>query len=158
MPDVITEAADTLNSLAASAVAEVTETMAFLCAEPIAPGVPALPPPEPCVCLTMVFSGPVSGDVQVIAPKCLGGMITANVLCSDADHNDALMEFLNMTCGVLFRSAADRFKARFEIGLPKLENFDVHEGWQEFISRAGASVMDIEGVTIAVAVSVSGGK
>src|SRR5688572_12521455 len=137
----------TLNTLTGPAVAEVVETMAFLCAAPLPDGVPAPAPAEACVKLTMPFTGPVAGVVEIVAPESLGSMMTANLLCSDSEKHDALLELLNMTCGLLFRSASVRFNGRFDIALPKLEDFDADASWDAFVSRAGVSFMDIEGVT-----------
>ncbi len=159
MPELLNDVLQTLKSHAAGALTEVAETMAFLCAIPVAEDDAAqVSPPTDAVRLDMSFSGPMSGRVEVVAPEALGAMILESMLCADAvdtqqARHDALLELMNMTCGALFHNASSELGATFNIGLPQLQPFDATENWAAFTAQAGVSILDIDGLAVAIRVS-----
>jgi hypothetical protein len=164
MPELVVDLLQALREKAPTAFGEVIETMAFLCAAPVAASdAHDMKSDGPFVRLSMRFKGPITGTVDIVSPEALGAMMVDNMLSSDAAgsvraRRDALLEALNMTCGVLFRDASLLCDAQFEIGLPQLQQFDAASQWLEFISSAGTTVLDVEGVIAAISVACDGDK
>src|SRR5689334_3895676 len=95
-----------LHNRVAQSLTDALETMAFVTAEPAPPGAPA---PDAALRITLAFSGPLSGVVELIAPDALGTLMVDNIATSPAESTpqaaeDALKELLNVTCGSMFRS------------------------------------------------------
>src|SRR2546423_114219 len=155
MPEVLTDIFATLNQLAGPALSEVMETTAFICPLQLPDEQPEQGNASRRVRLTMPFTGAATGAVEIVADSGVGVLLAANVLCADTASistqasNDALLEFLNMVCGVLFRSAAERLSVRFEIGLPRWEPLDSVEQSR----RSVATRLDVEGMTVAIVVA-----
>ena len=158
MPGTLT-VANSSNRLAAEALVEALETMAFITAMPADPGVDA---PSSAWVIRMPFRGPFRGVVEMVAPPGLGALLASNLFGPDADPSasldrsmDALKELLNITCGLLFRKLRTP-QAAFDIGLPELCKFDATAEWGPFVSRAGASVLDAEDNLVAIHVKAGG--
>ncbi len=144
---------NTCESLLTESLSEALETMAFIMVMP-----PAEEPaaPQEAVQVTMQFTGPKSGTVELMAGKDFLIAMAANVLGVDPGEEeaqakgvDAFREILNTTCGVLLPKLASSPADVFNVTLPEDESFTGPEHWQKFLSQEGAVVLDADGSPLA---------
>jgi len=150
---------DKLNQRAVDSLAQAMETVGF-----IVPAAAERPSPGPAHALlvSMPFSGPVSGVVEMVAAEELGTALAANTLTAETDGTpaaqraeDALKELLNITCGALLCGAGADEGRPFDISLPRLAAFDSALEWQGFIATPGAHVLDADGALVAIRVKAA---
>lgn len=140
------------NSQLVESLAEALETMAFVSLMP--PEQPIQPPSE-AVYVQAEYNGPRRGRVELVASIDLGKLLVANTIACDpesADEQpspvDALVELLNVTCGVLLRRTGPGL--RFDSVVPRVLPFDTQSQWQDFISRDGCDVVLADGHVVAI--------
>lgn len=123
----------------AAVVAEVLEKQAFMFAEPSSEleseGTRFLH-------AQMGFSGPVVGDLEVVAPWELCATLAANALGVEMEDEsagqlagDTFMEFLNVTCGQLL-TALYGTGEEFWLSPPRVNELDA-AGWAQAGQRPG---------------------
>lgn len=135
---------------------EALETMAFVSLTPMdEPG--ACPPGA--LLVSVRFSGPIRGAVELVASGAFGVMLAGNILGTTPDDPDAaqggpdaLKELMNVVCGVLIKKSARSPDAVFEMAVPRIVEFDGAAGWADFIAQPGCAVVDADGFPIAARV------
>ncbi len=146
-------------NILAEAFSEALETMAFMMVMPLEE---ELPIPHEMVKVSMQFTGPVSGTVEIMGGKDFLVAMAANVLGIDPEDEevqtkgvDAFREILNTTCGVLLPKLASSPADVFNVTLPADESFAGQEHWQKFIGQQGTTVLDVDGNPLACRLSLS---
>jgi len=126
-------------------LAESLELMAFIMLDPVTEPPAA---PEEAVVVSMGFSGPVSGSVQVIAPRAFATMLSANVLGSDPSDEDALVkaddclkELVNVVGGALMPKLSTSPDDVFKLELPTLRTMDDSE-WTSISATSQLAMAD----------------
>jgi len=150
---------ETSENILPEAISEALETMAFMTVMPIEE---EMPYPSENIEATMSFSGPVSGEVKILAGVEFAHMIAANVLGVDFDDpeaqsksTDAFKEMLNTVCGVLLPKLARSSADVFDVTLPEAQEISGQEKWEEFLATSGATVLNIDENLVAVRLSIT---
>ena len=145
---------ETCETLLIESLGEALETMAFMSAMPPEEQEKALRPMQ-AVRARMTFSGPVKGEVEVMAGRAFVQMLAANVLGVDESDPeaaqkgvDALQEMVNTTCGILLPQLVTPENDQFDVSLPESQEAD-EATWEAFVSD-GATELDVEGELVAV--------
>ena len=150
---------ETSENILPEAISEALETMAFMTVMPIEEEMP-----YPCQSIeaTMSFSGPISGEVKILAGIEFAHMIAANVLGVDfgdpeaqSKSTDAFKEMLNTVCGVLLPKLARSSADVFDVTLPQAQKISGQEKWEEFVATSGATVLNIDENLVAVRLSIT---
>jgi hypothetical protein len=111
--------------------------------------------------VSMPFSGPVSGAVEMVASDTVGAELAANILAiapndpaAKGHARDTLKELLNVTCGLLLPKLVESQSTNrpFKIALPRLEDFDGPARWQNFVATGEPCVLNVNGELIALRV------
>jgi hypothetical protein len=128
------------------------ETMAFFCCEPASEDALS---PEDAVSVEMVFKGPQSGTVQIVASKFFGQRLASNALCcgvTDPDAieraEDSIRELINVVVGALMPRIAEKKSDVFSLSLPSARAFDSNAEWEAFAHGEGVCLIDAEGETV----------
>ena len=132
-------------------LAEALQTMAFVSIEP---------PPEQDVAPTdadlyrLPFSGKISGEFQMVAPRRLGQSLAANMLALDPAGEeaiqraqDAIKELCNITAGLLLRQLCDPYADDLQMGLPQAGQLSPAD-WPQFVGSA--VLVQAEGLPVAL--------
>lgn len=139
-------AADNLNQ----AVMETLETMAFCTLMPFQEESII---PETGVLVEIQFQGPWRGVLQLWGGKILGEMLAENIGCleeiDEQSATDAWQEICNVVCGLLLPSLANDPAAVFDITVPRVVHDATMPTWENFITRSGTQVFDIDGYALA---------
>lgn len=143
---------ETLDSILVETLAEALETMAFIALSPTED--PNSCPAE-AVKLSIAFTRPDPGSIELVAPLSLGRMLSSNVLGLEPDDpaategaGDALAELLNVTCGSILMKLASTSTEPFQMTIPKACPFDPAD-WAKFIEGQTA-VLEADGHKIAI--------
>jgi hypothetical protein len=145
-----------INALAADALVESLQTMAFISAAPPEQvGDSPCPPPDGRRVI-IEFTGPTSAVLELFAPAALGAVLAANLIACGPDDaaaieraDDALKELMNVACGALING-----EEGFEMGIPFVATITPDE-WRSVTSASGeAAVLDAEGCLLAIRVRV----
>jgi hypothetical protein len=151
MPDLYTSAT-------MEALVQAMETMAFTtptCADA------SLSPTSDAILVSMPFTGPISGTVEMVTSETVGAGLAASILAlapndpvAKCHAQDALKELLNVTCGVLLPMLAGEQLANrpFKMTLPRLEHFDGESHWQSFAAADETCILNVDGGLIALRV------
>lgn len=146
---------ETLDSILVETLAEALETMAFIA---LSPTEDPLLPPEETVKLSIAFTRPDPGSIELIAPLALGRMLSCNILGLEPDDpaaaegaGDALAELLNVTCGSILMKVAATSTEPFQMTIPKATPFPAQD-WAKFIDGPTA-VLEADGHKIAIRAS-----
>lgn len=136
-----------------AALVESLEQMAFIMVCPLEGQLEASQDP---VLVSVEFTGPVQGRVELLASKGLGAAMAANMLAGSAEDSqvveqadDTLRELLNVTCGALLNEWTGKLKGRFRMQIPKVAAI-TRDQWEELASASGFSALDADGHAIAV--------
>src|SRR5690349_6898147 len=93
------------NSPLVDALVNAMEMMGFL--SPL-PADPSAPPPSRAFLVSMPFTGPICGSIEMVVSEEVGINLAANILATTPSDpaaqnyaQDALKELLNVTCGLL---------------------------------------------------------
>jgi hypothetical protein len=137
---------------AGQSLVDSAETMAFVSL------VPAELPcgvPSEALLVSIAFTGPFAGRVELLAPEAFGALLAANMLgCEPSDPDaagravDALKELMNVTCGDLLRKIGQA--GGFEMGLPRVEKLVDAAGWGPYLKSNAGSAFDAEGHLVAI--------
>jgi hypothetical protein len=149
---------DMHTSSAMESLVRAMETMAFT--TPTLAD-PSLNPSPDSFQVSMPFTGPICGAVEMVASEKVGIGLAANILATTPDDpaaqrfaKDALKELLNVTCGLLLPTlvpkGSDAFP--FQMTLPQLVVFDCQTQWRAFAAASDTCVLDVEGSLIALRV------
>jgi len=150
---------DTHISPTMGALVRAMETMAFT--TPIQAD-PSLSPSADSLLVSMPFTGPFSGTVEMVASERVGIGLAANILATDPEDpaaachaGDALKELLNVACGLLLARLAPQHSEAtpFRMTLPQLTVFDSQTQWPEFTAGCDACVLDVNRELIAMRVT-----
>jgi hypothetical protein len=121
----------------------------------------SLSPAADSLLVSLPFSGPVSGTVEMVTSETVGAGLAANILAIAPNDpaakrlaRDSLKELLNVTCGLLLPTLVDSqpTKRPFQITLPRLEDFDGQTQWQNFVATGETCVLNVDGRLIALRV------
>jgi hypothetical protein len=120
----------------------VLEQLAFMFAEPAGRDAFAAPDGE-WLALSMGFSGPLSGALQLAVPPGLCVALAANMLGMDDDDEeaadkglDAMKEVLNVTCGNILTELAGT-EPVFTLTIPEVKPLDA-PGWADWLADPAA--------------------
>jgi hypothetical protein len=149
---------DMHTSATAEALVQAMETMAFT--TPTWADA-SLSPAADSVLVSMPFSGPVSGTVEMVASEAVGAGLAANILAiapndpaAKRHARDTLKELLNVTCGLLLPTLVDSPSTNrpFKINLPRVKNFDSQTQWKNFVATSESCALNVNGGLIALRV------
>lgn len=149
---------DTHTSSTMDSLVQAMETMAFTTP---ALADPSLFPSPDSLHVSMPFTGPICGTVEIVASEKVGISLAANILATTPDDpaavryaRDALKELLNVTCGLLLPKLVPKESAasHFRMTLPQLEVFDCQTQWPAFAASADTCILDVEGRLLALRV------
>jgi hypothetical protein len=136
------------------ALAEALETMAFVSPEPLTEDVPA---PERAECLTIRWSGPSAGQLQLATPRSFGELLAATILVLEPGAPeaaqravDALQELCNITTGALLSRLCDLPDDAPEMSLPGATVLTDAAAWRDFVGQPQTTVLLAEGYPLAV--------
>jgi hypothetical protein len=150
---------DLHTSRAIDALVLALETMTFT--TPILADSSLSPSPDSML-VSMPFTGPICGSVEMVASETIGLLLAANILATTPEDpaakcyaQDALKELLNVTCGLLLPTLVPKESAAipFRMTLPELASFDCQTQWQAFAAASDTCVLDVEGRLIALRVN-----
>lgn len=149
---------DMHTSSAVDSLVRAMETMAFT--TPTLAGPSFYPSPD-SVLLSMPFTGPFCGTVEMVASEKVGIGLAASILATAPEDpaaqryaRDALKELLNVTCGLLLPTFVPKESdgTPFRMTLPQLTDFDCQTQWQAF-AACDTCVLDVDGSLIALRVT-----
>ena len=150
----------TNDQMMTEALSEALETMAFMMVMPIED---PLPSPAEAVCVTMDFTGPTSGQLQLAAPTGFLDVMTGNIIGCDHDDPqiagrgvDALKELLNTVGGVLLPKLATSLADVFQVTIPQAVEWTSEKQWDEFVSHPDVAVFDVDCDPVALRMSMAG--
>ena len=122
---------------------------------------PSLYPSPDSFLVSMPFTGPICGSVEMVASEKVGIGLAANILATTPEDpaaqryaRDALKELLNVTCGLLLPTLVSKESNAnpFRMTLPQLTDFDCQTQWQAFAAASDTCVLDVDGGLIALRV------
>ena len=123
----------------AAVVAEVLEKQSFMFAEPSSD---LESQSARFLHAQMGFSGPVVGDLEIVAPRELCAILTANALGVEMEDEsagqlaaDTFMELLNVVCGQLLTTVYGTGE-QFWLSPPRVDELDP-AGWTRACQRQG---------------------
>ncbi len=142
------------------AVSEALETVAFMMAMPPEEELPA---PSDNILASVQFNGPVSGTIEILAPLEFVHTMAANIMgldtyedeIQDDKAEDAFKELLNITCGILVEQLASSPTDMFNIGIPRVKNNLKLNDWNEFVNTGETTVLDVDGLCVAVKFTIN---
>jgi hypothetical protein len=141
-------------STAAQSLADAVETMAFVS---LMPPEQRSPLPPDLLRVSISFTGPRAGSLELIAPAAFGALLAANMLgCDPTDPDaagraaDAMKELMNVTCGDLLPKIAAGHPRGFEMGLPQVQTLDDPAAWEAHLDAEPGNLCDAEGHLVAV--------
>jgi len=140
-------------------VTEAFETMAFMLAMP---PMDELPAPADSILVTMSFSGPVSGTVELCAPSDIAKLIAANIMGLEPDDEtlsekglDAIKEMLNTTCGLLLPRLAESPADVFQVTIPAAQPCSDSSQWEQFTAQSDTAILEIDGTPLACRITLT---
>jgi chemotaxis protein CheY-P-specific phosphatase CheC len=144
---------DVQESPVAASLAEALETMAFISALPVDElGEPG----EALTLVTVGFTRPNPGRLELLAPRALGRLLAENILGPEdmesfqpSQGDDALGELGNIACGALLRRFSNQSHEPFQMGIPDLAPFT--GDWADFCRDS--AVLDADGHVLAIRAS-----
>ena len=143
------------NNLMAQALVQSLETMALVTAVPIDDDMVI---PKETVLAQIDFTGAQKGSIQILAGMDLCGILAENIAAIDTSNHqaalDAVKELSNVTCGLFLPLVVSSTADVFDITVPTVETFDNPLQWDEFVSDANTSVLNIEGHALAARLTV----
>jgi hypothetical protein len=122
---------------------------------------PSLYPSPDSFRVSMPFTGPICGTVEMVASEKVGIGLAANILATTPEDpaaqryaQDALKELLNVACGLLLPKLVPKEidATPFRMTLPQLAAFDCQGQWQDFAAARNVCVLEVEGGLIALRV------
>lgn len=135
-------------------VMQSLETMAFVMAEPISPPVDS--PINP-IGVSLKFTGPKHGRVEIIASREFTLVLAANVLGIDPSEEDAhekaddcMKELVNVVGGALMPHIADSETEQYKLSLPTLHSVDTELDWPNIAACPSTQLLNAEGHILAV--------
>lgn len=136
--------------LPGEAVTEALETMAFM--TPLPPDDEATAPQNPLL-VTMSFSGPSRGSMEILAGMDFCAALARNIAATDDVNEivcaDALKELCNVTCGLALPRLAMSATDVFDVTVPSIRDGGETPSWSQFRELPGAAVFNIDGFLIA---------
>jgi len=139
------------------ALSEALETIAFMM---VMPPEDELPAPSQGVQVTINFTGPISGTIDLLASDEFTLTMAANVLGIDCDQEaqakgtDAFKDLLNITCGVLLPMLASSETDVFNLTVPEARDFQEDE-WEKFVNQPGVNLLDVDGELMATRLTIT---
>ena len=144
---------ETKQHAAVETFVQTLDTMAFIPSEPI--DVALAEPPNDAVLVTLSFTGPTSGTLELVASRQFARLLAANVVGEEPDDPDAerkaedsIKELINVAAGAMMPQIADSENDVFSLSLPTLQRFNTERNWREFADHA--FVLNADGQTIAL--------
>jgi chemotaxis protein CheY-P-specific phosphatase CheC len=132
------------------AITEALETMAFMTLLP--PDDEAAAPRDP-VLVSMSFSGPRGGSMEILAGMDFCAALARNIAATDDVNEivcaDALKELCNVTCGLALPRLAVSATDVFDVTVPSIRDGGEAPSWSQFRELPGAAVFNIDGFLIA---------
>jgi|EndMetStandDraft_5_1072996.scaffolds.fasta_scaffold140458_3 hypothetical protein len=123
---------------------------------------PSLYPSPDSLHVSMPFTGPARGTVELVASEKVGIGLAATILATTPEDpaarryaRDALKELLNVTCGLILPKLVPKESdaTPFRMTLPELVVFDSQTQWQAFAAAPDTCILDVEGSLIALRVT-----
>lgn len=144
---------ETQTALIVETLVEALETMAFMT---VMPAETPCPVPAELRIITVRFTHPSPGAIELAAPAALGHALAGNLLGTDpndpqavAGGDDALRELVNITCGLLLHKHAGKSAQPMLMSVPCLEPADSAR-WDQLVLDSNTQVLDAEGSVFAV--------
>jgi chemotaxis protein CheY-P-specific phosphatase CheC len=133
-------------------LSEALEKMAFLS---VGPAEQAAVPASPLY-LSLDFSGPWWGRLELLADQGVGAIMASNMLATSPDTpeallhaHDALRELLNIVCGAFLHDHPSCANQTFAVGIPRLESITA-EQWNHILADGNFIPLDADGLALAV--------
>jgi hypothetical protein len=156
MPEIVQKETQSAEQLVAS-LAQALETMAFVSALPPDQASGGAMRPTRAVLVSISYSGPSRGRLELVACESLGRTLAGNILGVEADDpdavarvSDALGELLNVTCGLLLAARTSERRGRYQMAVPQVRPFVAEQEWDVFTRSPGCQVLDAEGTLLAI--------
>ncbi len=137
-------------------LASTLDTMAFAAVMRAQDPSSTRPPRRPHR-LSIHFTSPLRGHLELVAPEFLGVLLAANMLGTDPQDPEArdraidvLKEVLNVTCGRLLQQIAATLPGAMEMSLPESQTFDPDTDWAPLLADPATAILDIEGQLVAI--------
>ena len=147
------------SELLLEALADALQTMAFISPEPLPDDAP---PPAGALCITLRWSGPSTGQIQLATPRLFGELLAVNILALEpgtpeatARALDALQELCNITAGALLSRLCDLPTDTPEMGLPTSTVLLDATAWRQFVAQPQTTVLLAEGYPLAIRIQES---
>lgn len=138
---------------------EVLETTAFMMA---IPPEEQLPTPEKVVLVSIDFTGPVNGTIELCAGSEFAQMLAANVMGLEPDDQealekstDAIKELVNITAGVLLTKLTNSPANIFNLTVPTAQEEPDPNFWQQYITQNEVTVLDVDGFPVAIGLLIT---
>lgn len=132
---------------------QTLDMMAFIPSEPVDAALAT--PPSDALLVSLSFSGPTSGRLELVASREFARLLAANVVGEEPDDpeaerkaEDSIKELINVAAGAMMPQIAESENDVFSLSLPSLDHFDVEAGWRQFADHA--FVLNADGQTIAL--------
>lgn len=154
-----TVAVETLQPFLVDSLVEALESM-FVLALPLE----SMPPcPMRLKTVTIGYSGPLNGELELLAPTELGLGIVSNLLGIDPDDpeaenraDDCTKELLNVVCGRLLLHLPDNALREVSMSLPRIAEKSAEPGWPSELPEAptATAAVDADGMPIVLRIKV----
>lgn len=149
---------ETTDTTLTESLSEALETMAFMMVmEPE----DELPTPDQSVHVKMSFTGPVSGELELLAAVEFTQEIAASLMGIEPDDPeaqskgaDAFKELLNTICGVLLPRLATSPADQFDVTVPAGEDYDLSQ-WHSFLEQPGVMLLEVDGNPLAARLTIT---
>ena len=142
------------SNILAESFAQTIETMAFMMALPPEDNMCA---PQESIMVSMDFTGPINGHVELVAGVNLIVNAAANIMGLDEDDPlakekgiDAFKEILNTTCGILLPRIAESPNDIFDVTIPCSESFSSVDKWDEYVTQEDVVILELDQNPVAI--------
>ena len=136
------------SDILAESFSRTIETMAFMMA---LPPEDVLESPDEAVLVSMDFTGPLCGHIELAAGIDVVISAAANIMGLEPDDPlarekgvDAFKEILNTTCGILLPRLASSPDDIFDVTIPQAQMIESKHRWNNYVDQPDVIMLDIE--------------
>lgn len=131
-------------------VSQALEKIAFFEA---VPPMEDIPDPQDILVAETDFAGSISGKIQIAAAREFIKEFAENMSgiedLTDQQHEDALKELANITCGLVLPMLAESQKEEFDMKVPCLTDLSPPK-WQDYVAEKDSVLLEVEGHPLCV--------